>query len=126
MKDKAIFGGVIGALAILLFTFAMFLILADFFQVSLLESTVGIVISAVIILLAPFAGGFLAGLLGREDPRRAGLLAGLIASLVVFIAWLAMTALTIETILSGLVIVFVWIMLARLASGFALPPDKRA
>jgi hypothetical protein len=45
---------------------------------------------------------------------------------VVFIAWLAMTALTIETILSGLVIVFVWIMLARLASGFALPPDKRA
>ncbi len=124
MKNKAVFGGIMGALAILLITFAMFLVLADIFDMALLESTTGIVISAVVILVAPFAGGFLAGLLGREDPRQAGLLAGLIASLVVFMAWLVMTALSIETILSGLVIVFVWIVLARLASGFTIPPVK--
>jgi hypothetical protein len=124
MMKKAVVGGLIGAVSILLFTLALFLVFSELFQITLLESTSGILISAGIILLAPFAGGFLAGLIGQEDPRRAGLIAGLVASLVVFAAWLVITVLAIETILSGLVIVFVWIVLARLAAGLALPPEN--
>lgn len=47
-------------------------------------------LSLIIMLLSPIAGGFLAGLIAREKPRHAGLLAGLIAGLVVLIAWLVM------------------------------------
>ncbi len=121
MKQKPLLGGVIGALVTLAFAFALFLILNDLFSSAFLETFWGIVLSGLSILLAPFAGGFLAGLLSQPAPQKAGLITGLTAGLVVFIAWLVMTGLSIETILSGLAIVFVWVLMARFASGFAVP-----
>ena len=81
-------------------------------------------ISVITILLAPVAGGFLAGLIGRSNPQKAALFAGLSASFLIFIAWLVLTGFEGSTLLSGLVIVFIWTVLARLASGFVRPKLK--
>ena len=75
-------------------------------------------------LLAPVAGGFLSGLIGKSNPLQAGLIAGLLAGLVVFIGWIAYAGLQVESILSGIVIVFLWVILARVMAGFAQPRKK--
>jgi hypothetical protein len=123
MDKKVILGGVVGAIVILAFAFSILLIINSFFP-GLISGANNLLIGLIPFLLAPVAGGFLAGLIGRQDPLKSGLMAGVIASLIVFIAWLVIAGLSLETILSGLVIVFVWVVLARIAAGFAQPRLK--
>jgi len=118
MEKKVIFGGIAGAAVIIIFTLALMLVFDSFFA-ELISSTSNVLISLLVVLLAPIAGGFLAGLVGKPNPLQAGLLAGLIAGVFMFIAWLVIAGFSLETILSGLVILFVWVILARVASGFA-------
>ena len=123
MEKKVIFGGIAGAAVIIVFTLALTLVF-DSFLTELISSTSNVLISLLVVLLAPIAGGFLAGLVGKSNPLQAGLLAGLIAGVFMFIAWLVIVGFSLETVLSGLVILFVWVVLARVASGFARLSNK--
>lgn len=123
MDKKVLWGGLAGSVVILAFAISMILIVNSFFP-GLISGTNNLLIGLIPLLLAPAGGGFLAGLVGRSNPRQAGLIAGLVASLVVFVAWLVFVGLSLETILSGLVIVFVWVILARVMAAFAQPRMK--
>lgn len=122
MEKRVILGGVIGGIVILAFAFSILLIVNSFFPA--LAAGANLWIGLVPLLLAPAAGGFLAGLIGKSNPLQAGLIAGLIAGIIVFIGWLAYAGLQIEAILSGIVIVFVWAILARVMAGFAQSRKK--
>jgi len=116
--DRKVFvGGIVGGAITLLFAFSLLLVLTGFFM-DIAAVSSNVVVGFITILLAPVAGGFLAGMIGREDPRKAGLIAGLTASLFIFSAWLLVSGLSFQTFLSGLAIVFVWVMLSRLSAGF--------
>lgn len=107
----------VGGAVTLVFAFAMLLVLNGLFMDFAAISN-NIVVGFITILLAPVAGGFLAGLIGRQEPRKAGLIAGLSASLFVFAAWLLVSGISFQTILTGLAIIFVWVMLSRVGGGF--------
>ena len=81
------------------------------------------VISVITILITPIAGGFTAALIGKSNPHRAGSIAGLGASLVILIAWLTIMGISGSTLLSGLVIGFIWVVLARITSGLVKPEN---
>jgi Na+/proline symporter len=117
--------GVAGALMMLVFAFSSLLIINGFSldQIALPSNAL---LSLIIMLMSPIAGGFLAGLIAQEKPRQAGLIAGLIAGLVVLIAWLVMVGYLWETLLSGLVVMFVWIFLSRLGSGFSTSRQSKS
>jgi hypothetical protein len=118
-----ILGAVVGALTILILTFGIIFGMMTF-SGSLLTSRASMVIGTITVLLAPVAGGFIAGLVGGSNPKKAGLFAGLGASLVILIAWLALSGFKRSTMLSGVVIIFIWVVLARLASSFVRPQMK--
>ena len=115
-------GGIVGGVVILAFAFAILLIVNSFFPA--LAASSNLWIGMVPMLLAPVAGGFLAGLIGKENPMQAGLIAGLLAGTLVFIGWVAYVGIHLESILSGLVIVFLWVILARVMARFAQPQQK--
>lgn len=117
MDKKVFIGGIVGGAVTLVFAFTLLLVLNGFFMDFAAISN-NAVVGIITILLTPVAGGFLAGLIGRQDPRKAGLIAGLTASLFIFAAWLVVSGLSFQTILTGLAIVFVWVMLSRLSGGF--------
>ena len=124
MDRKIILGATLGAVTTLGLSFGILFGLTAIFG-SLTTSSTSKVISAfgtISILLPPVAGGFLAGLVGRSNPKKAGLFSGLSASLVILIAWLIMSGFNSSTLITGVVIVFIWVVLARLASGFV--PSK--
>jgi hypothetical protein len=118
MNKKVISGGVIGALVIFLISFGLLLLLNQILT-DLAISTTNLVVSLIIFLLAPVGGGFLAGLIGSPNPLRAGLLAGSIAGLMILVSFLLIFGFSFQTLLSGLVVVFVWVILSRVSSGFA-------
>ncbi len=120
MKKKLILASLVGAFVILGFAFAILLIINSFFP-GIVARGNNFLLSLIPFLLAPAAGGFMAGLMSREKPLQAGLFAGLIAGLIVLIAWLVVVGLSMETVLSGLVILFVWVVIARTFSGFSQP-----
>ena len=120
INKKVILGSLVGALATLLLTFGILFGLITFSD-GINVSTANVVISTITVLLAPVTGGFVAGLIGRSNPQHSGTFSGLIASLVIFIAWIVISGLNGSTLLSGVVIVFIWVMLARLAAGFLKP-----
>ena len=122
MDKRVILGSVIGGIVILAFGFSILLIVNSFFPTLVAGSNIWI--GLVPMLLAPVAGGFLSGLIGKSNPQQAGLIAGLVAGLVVFIGWIAYAGLQVESILSGIVIVFLWVILARVMAGFAQPRKK--
>lgn len=122
MDKRVIFGGGIGGIVILAFAFSILLIVNSFFPALVSGSNLWVGMAP--LLLAPVAGGFLAGLIGKANPPQAGLIAGLIAGLVVFLGWVVYVGLHIESILSGIVIVFLWVILARIMAGFAQPRNK--
>ena len=122
MDKRVILGGLVGGIVILAFAFSILLIVNSFFPA--LAAGANLWIGLVPIILAPVAGGFLSGLIGKSNPMQAGLIAGLLAGLVVFVGWLAYAGLQLETVLSGVVIVFVWVILARVMAGFAQPRKK--
>jgi hypothetical protein len=117
LNKRVIVGGIVGAVVILVFSVG---ILWGFgsFSGQWGSSTANMVISAFTILITPIAGGFTAALIGKSQPHKAGLIAGLGASLVIFIALLIMMGISGSTLLSGLVIGFIWVAMARIASGW--------
>lgn len=123
MDKKTILGGLSGALTILAIAFSILLIINSFFP-SLALGSASLLVSLIPFLLAPAAGGFVAGLIARTSPLQAGLIAGLVASLIVFVAWLSLVGLSLKTVLSGLVIVFVWVVITRVFAGYAQPKLK--
>ena len=116
--NKGVLGGVLGALITLTFSLGSMLLLNDF-SLDFLLTIRNLPLGLIILLMAPIAGGFSAGMIGQDYARQAGLIAGVGASLVVFIAWLLFSWGAWEEVLSGLVIGFVWIFLSHLGSGFA-------
>ncbi len=119
MDKKVILGSAAGGLAMLAFALGLLLLSGQPLNISSLADN--LLVTGLVSLLAPFAGGFLAGLISKSHTRQAGLLAGLGASLVVVLIWLVNAGVTWETIVSGLALVFVWVVLARIGAGFALP-----
>jgi hypothetical protein len=119
MDKKVILGSAAGGLAMLAFALGLLLLMGQPMDVRTLADN--LLVTALISLLAPFAGGFLAGLIGTGHPRQAGLLAGLGASLVVMLIWLVNAGASWEAIISGLALVFVWAVLSRIGAGLALP-----
>lgn len=117
MNKKVFIGGMVGGAVTLVFAFTLLFVLNGLFM-DLVSLSNNVVVGFITLVLAPVSGGFLAGLIGRHDPRKAGLIAGLTASLFVFAAWLLVSGLSFQTILTGLAIIFVWVMLSRVGGGF--------
>lgn len=117
-SNRAVLGGVLGALITLLFSLGSMLLLYDF-SLDFLLTIRNLPLGLIVLLLAPIAGGFSAGLIGHDLAHQAGLIAGIGASLVFVIAWLLFSWGSWEEVLSGLVIGFVWVFLTHLGSGFA-------
>lgn len=117
MDKKVIIGGMVGAAVIFVFSFGMLLLLSQWLT-NLATSTTNLLVSLIIFLLAPVGGGFLAGMIGKPNPRRAGLVAGANAGVLVLIGFLMVFGFSLQTLLIGLVVVFVWVVLARISAGF--------
>jgi hypothetical protein len=117
MNNKVGLGGLAGALVMLVFALGSLLVINGF-ALDQIAMPSNALLSLIIMIMSPIAGGFVAGLIVQEQPRQAGLLAGLIAGLGVSIAWSAMMGNSWETLLSGLVVVFMWTLLSRLGAGF--------
>lgn len=117
MDHKSVFGGLLGALITLIFSLGSLLVLNDFSAGSL-AVTSPMPLGLVIMLMAPVAGGFSAGLIGHDNPHQAGLITGIGASLVILITWSVISGISWAAILGGLVISFVWIFLSRIGAGF--------
>lgn len=119
MDIKVILGGIIGGLLIIVFALAILLIVNSVLDVG--ESSVGtIILIFVPLILAPFGGGFLAGKFGKLNPRQSGIIAGLLAGLFIMMAWFFINNLNMETLISGVLILVMWVILAVLASGLSL------
>jgi hypothetical protein len=123
MKDKrVIIGGLVGGIAILVFAFSILTVINSIFPA--MAGGDNMWIELIPVVLAPVAGGFLSGLIGKNNPSRAGLIAGVLASLVIFVGWVIYAGLQFNTILRGIVIAFLWVILARVMAGFAQPRKK--
>jgi len=118
INKLVLLGGLSGAFLILFFTIGSFSLFNQFSDLSISN----LVIASVLLLFAPLAGGFVAGKIGKTNPRKAGLIAGSGAGLVVWITWLIVAGVSFQNLLSGMVILVIWVFLARLASGFINPP----
>ena len=118
MDKKVVFGGILGAVLIFVISFGLILL---FNQVllDLAASTTNLLVSLIIFLLAPVAGGFVGGMVGKPNPRKAGLIAGALAGVLVLAAFLFIFGFSFQTLLSGVVVLFVWIILARISAGFS-------
>jgi len=123
MDKNIVLGGLAGGFIMLIFTLGPLLLLTSVSSGSISGLSNGI-LGLLPILLAPVGGGFLAGLIGRSDPHLAGSIAGIIASVFMIIAWLVIVGFSLQTLIAGAVIAFMWIVLARLAAGFAKPRSK--
>ncbi len=118
MNRKVVLGGVVGAVVIFLISFGL-LMLSTQLLTDLAASTTNLVVSLVIFLLAPLGGGFLAGKIGKPNPLRAGLVAGAIAGALILFVFLLIFGFSFQTLLTGLVVVFVWVILSRISAGFS-------
>jgi hypothetical protein len=122
MHKKVILGGIMGGLTTLLFSLGS-LLLFNRFSLNSLYTPDNLLLNLVTMLISPFAGGFLAGLIGQSSPKRAGLLAGLGASLIIIIAWVVISGLSWSAILNGLIVGFVWVVLSRIGAGISSKGD---
>lgn len=122
MDKRAVVGGVVGGLAMLIFSLGLLLLTGLSFNVTSLANNM--LASVIIMLMAPFAGGFLAGLIAKAHARQAGVLAGLGASLLVLFSWLVIAGISWAAVTSGLVTVFVWVNLSRWGAGFSIKENN--
>jgi hypothetical protein len=117
---KAIFSGVIGGFIILTFAFSIVYLMSDLFPGLVSEGTTSL-INLAPALIAPIAGGFLAGLLAKENAELAGWIAGGLAGMVVLVGWVILMGFSISTFLRGLILGIVIAFVARVFSGLARP-----
>jgi hypothetical protein len=118
MDKKVLIGGVVGGVVIFVFSFGLLLFFGEFL-IELKPSTTNLVVSLVIFLIAPVGGGFLAGRLCKPKPRMAGLIAGTLAGMMILAAFLLVFGFSFQTLLTGSVIVFVWVILGRISAGLS-------
>ena len=111
MERPILLGAIIGATLMLIF--ALGSLLGFGFSEGMYFTQNHPFYALVIMSLSPIAGGFLAGMISRPNPRRAGMLAGLVGSMILFILWLVFSGVSWQAVVSGLVVVFVWTFLAR-------------
>ena len=118
LNNRIFLGGIAGAVVIFLISFGLLILFNQILTV-LTVSTANIVVGLIVFFLAPVGGGFLAGMIGRPNPLRAGLIAGSVASVMILISFFLIFGFSFQTLVSGLVVVFVWIFLSRFSAGFA-------
>ena len=118
MDRKVVLGGILGAVFIFVISLGL-LLLFNQLLLDLAASITNLVVSLIIFLLAPLAGGFFGGIIGRPDPRRAGLIAGTLAGVMLLAAFVVVFGFSLQTLLTGLIVLFVWVVLARISAGFS-------
>ena len=118
---KGVLGGVIGAVVTLLFLYSYFYLWNVYFSDISSFLILGCSISWTLQFMAPMAGGFLAGLIAKEDAKLAGWLAGSLAGLVMIIALAIPNGYTLETFVGTLVEMVVLVVISRVFAGFAMP-----
>ena len=118
MDRKVILGGILGAVLIFVFSFGL-LLLFNQALLTLAAFTTNFMVSLVIFLLAPLAGGFIGGMIGKVNPHRVGLIAGTLAGVMLLAAFSFVSGFSLQTLSTGLVVLFVWVVLARTSAGFA-------
>ena len=118
MNRKVALGGILGAVLIFVFSFGL-LLLFNQKLLTLTASTTNLLVSLIIFLLAPIAGGFFGGMIGKPNPQRAGLIAGTLAGVMLLAGFSFVSGFSFQTLLTGLVVLFVWVVLARTSAGFA-------
>lgn len=117
MDKKVVLGGVLGGLTILAVG-VVILFAFNGFAPGLLANTSNVFLGLIPLVIAPIAGGFLAGFIARKDPKKAGLIAGVLAALVLLIGWLIVVGLSLDTVVGGIAVGLVWVVLARIFAGF--------
>jgi Na+/proline symporter len=117
---KRIILGILAGCVLSLLTEAL-----GFYLITLIVSSqVMTLLSILLIVLCPFAGGFLTGLLVGKDHARSGLIAGLGAGLCLGIAALFILGATRDYILVGIFLVLSWGFFARLGASLAKTTRK--
>ncbi len=100
--------------------------LLGFFLVSLISSQpVVMVLSILLITICPFAGGFLAGLVAREELTKIGLISGLISGALLGIAVIIVTGYSLSNLLTVVFIMIIWGFLSRLGTTLSRPRLKK-
>jgi len=117
---KAIIGGMIGGFIILAFAFSIVYLMSDLFPEFIVGGATSL-INLAPALIAPIAGGFLAGLLAKENAKLAGWIAGGLAGAVVLVGWVILMGFFFQVFLRGLILGIVIAFVARVFSGFARP-----
>lgn len=115
--QKSILGGIVGGLVILVFALSIVFLMNSLYP-EFSADEVGL-IGLAPALLAPMAGGFLAGLLAKEVAHQAGWIAGGLAGIVILITWVFLMGFSVQAILRGIVLCLVIAMVARAFAGFA-------
>ncbi|MBG0770737.1 MAG: hypothetical protein H0S82_03465 [Anaerolineaceae bacterium] len=118
--QKVILGGVVGGLVTLIFAISLVFVMNSLLPDQFSFGTTGLT-GLVPVLLAPMAGGFLSGLLAKEQAKQAGWITGGLAGTVILIGWIALMGFNLQTTLRGVVLCMVVAIIARLFSGFAQP-----
>ena len=117
---KLILGGVAGGAVTLIFALSLVFVMNSLFPDQFSLSSAGLTGLAPV-LLAPMAGGFLAGLLAKGQAKQAGWIAGGLAGAVILIGWIVLMGFSYQVTLRGVVLCLVISLVARLFSGFAQP-----
>ena len=117
---KSIFLGILAGCILSLLTAALGFYLVT--QIASSRSTT--LLSILLIVLCPFAGGFLTGLLAGKDHARNGLITGLVAGLCLGIAALIILGATRDYILVAVFLVLSWGFLSRLGASLAKTARK--
>ncbi len=118
MKRRVILGGLTGGMVTLLFVFSIAFLFNSFLP-GIYTSGENWILGLLPLLLAPMAGGFLAGVIARQDLRKAGTIAGGLAGIVILVGWLFLMSGSFTMVLRGAVIALIVFAFARTFSGFA-------
>lgn len=118
MERRVLLGGLAGGVVTLLFA-ASIVFLLDSYLPGLYASDGSWILGLLPALLAPMAGGFLAGVIAQQNVRQAGAIAGGLAGGVILVGWLIVMGVSLTMVLRGAVVALVVFVFARTFSGFA-------
>jgi hypothetical protein len=118
MERRVLLGGLVGGLVTLLFAFSIVFLLNSYLP-GFYASDGSWALGLLPLLLAPMAGGFLAGVIAKQNVRKAGSIAGGLAGIVILVGWLFLMGGSFAMALRGAVVALVIFAFARTFSGFA-------
>lgn len=115
---RVIISGVVGGVATLVFALALIYLMSSFFPN---DFSLGADSSLTLLpaFLAPIAGGFLAGLLAKDQAKQAGWIAGVLAGVVMLISWIWLMGFGYQVVLRGVVVFLLVAGLTRAFAGFS-------